>query len=73
MNNEQEQLTNEQKEELVYKSLTSNNPQAPHNLVQFSYKDRVFKTDQYVDHMVFHVNMDGNIIQEESLEYEDQK
>lgn len=58
---------------MVIKSLTSNNPRAPHNLVQFSFKDRVFKTDQNVDQMVFHVNVDGNILMEDSLEYEDQK
>jgi hypothetical protein len=70
---DQEQLTAEEKEEQIIKNLNSNNPQAAHNLVQFSFKDRVYKTEQNVDHMVFHINMDGCILQNESDDYRDQQ
>ena len=70
---DQEQLTNEEKEEQIIKNLNSNNPQAAHNLMQFSFKDRVFKSEQNVDHMVFHVNMDGCILQNESDDFRDQQ
>ena len=69
---DQEQLTAEEKDEQIIKNLNSNNPQAAHNLVQFSYRDRIFKGEQNVDHMVFHVNMDGCILQTESDDMRDQ-
>ena len=70
---DQEQLTNEEKEETVTKHLRSNNPQAPHNLTKFSYKDRLFKTDDMVEQMVFHFQFDGDIILKESDEARDQE
>ena len=70
---DQEQLTAEEKEEQIIKNLNSNNPQAPHNIVQFSFKDRIYKTNDNVEHMVFHVNMDGNIVQKESDDHRDQQ
>jgi hypothetical protein len=51
---DQEQLTNEQKDEQIIKTLNSNNPQAPHNICQFSFKDRHFKVDDQVEHLYFH-------------------
>jgi len=42
---DQIQLTAEEKDEQVIKNLSSLNPQAAHNLVQFSFKDRSFKVD----------------------------
>lgn len=51
----------------------SNNPQAPHNLTKFSYKDRLFKTDDIVEQMVFHFQFDGDIILKESDEARDQE
>ena len=65
-------LTAEEKEEQIIKNLNSNNPQAPHNMVQFSFKERLFKQDQNVEHMIFHVNMDGNLLQHESDDHRDQ-
>lgn len=70
---DQEQLTAEEKEEQVIKTLNSNNPQAPHNLTKFSYKDRMFKTDDMVEQMVFHFQFDGDIILKESDEAHDQE
>lgn len=46
---DQEDLTQEQKDEVIYKKLTSNNPQAPNNITKFSYKERIFKNDDVVD------------------------
>lgn len=63
---DQEQLTNEEKEEQIIKTLNSNNPQAPHNVCQFSFKERLFKVDDQVDHLVFHVNLDGSILLKDS-------
>jgi ABC-type uncharacterized transport system ATPase subunit len=52
---EQEQLTTEEKDASIFKTLSSNNPLAPHNLTKYSFKDRIFKTEDSVDHLVFHV------------------
>jgi hypothetical protein len=49
LGNDQEDLTQEQKDETIYKKLTSNNPQAPINVTKFSYKERLFKTDDSVE------------------------
>ena len=70
---EQEDLTQEEKDAMVFKTLTSNNPQAPHNITKFSYKDRVFKTDDnVVEHMVFHYNVDGDALLVDCDEARDQ-
>jgi dynein intermediate chain 1 len=66
-------LTPEELEETLYKCLTSNNPQAAENIVEFSFKDRRFKVDNNVEHLVFHASLDGNILPADSLEFEDQK
>jgi dynein intermediate chain 1 len=65
---DQEQLTAEEKEEQIIKSLTSHNPQAPHNLCYFSFKDRAFKVEEQVDNLVFHFQIDGRILLKESEE-----
>ena len=76
---DQEQLTAEEKEEQVIKTLTSHNPQAPHNLCHFSFKERAYKVEDNVDHLVFHVQIDGSILLQESeeaqlqTEYKDNK
>jgi len=70
--NEQEDLTQEQKEENIYKKLTSNNPQAPLNVTKFSYKERLFKTEDVVEQLVFHYSCDGDILVLESDEARDQ-
>jgi len=70
---DQEQLTAEEKEAQIIKNLNSNNPQAPHNLCQFSFKERAYKVEQNADHLVFHINIDGHIIQKESDDHQDQQ
>ena len=46
---DQEDISAEEKEEQVIKTLNTNNPQAPHNLTKFSYKERLYRTDEFVD------------------------
>ena len=65
-------MTQEQKEENIYKKLTSLNPQAPSNITKFSYKERIFKTDDVVEQLVFHYSCDGDILVAESEEARDQ-
>lgn len=69
---DQEDLTQEQKDEVIYKKLTSNNPQAPNNITKFSYKERIYKNDDVVDQIVFHYCCDGDILVAESEEATDQ-
>lgn len=66
--NEQEELTPEERDENIFKALTSNNPQAPHNLTKFSWKDRCFKTEDVVDQLVFHYSVEGSILLKDSDE-----
>jgi hypothetical protein len=54
LGNDQEDLTQEQKDATIYKKLTSQNPMAPANVTKFSYKERVFKNDDAVEQIVFH-------------------
>ena len=42
-------------------------------MTKFSYKDRVFKTDDMVEQMVFHFQFDGDIILKDSDEAHDQE
>ena len=73
LNDAQEDLTQEELEETLYKTLTSNNPQAPHNLTKFSHKDRCFKVEEIVDQITFHYSSDGNILLKDSDEARDQE
>ena len=69
---DQEQLTSEEKEEQIIKTLNANNPRAAHNICSFSFKDRHWKVDDQVDHLVFHVNIDGSILLKDSDDFRDQ-
>ena len=64
-------LTAEQKEELIFKDLTARNPQAPHNLCQFSFKDRIYKLADQVDQIQFHHQLEGCILLKDSEEATD--
>ena len=57
----------------MIKTLNTNNPQAPHNLTKFSYKERLFRTDEFVDQMTFHFQFDGDVIMKESDEAREQE
>ncbi|CAE8631897.1 unnamed protein product [Polarella glacialis] len=52
--------------------LYPNNPRAPHNVTQFSYKEKVFKKDDQVDQVVMHFSIDGAILLKDSPEAQDQ-
>lgn len=70
---DQEQLTAEEKDETIFKTLGANNPQAPQNLCYFSFKKRQWEVDDAVDHLVFHVTIDGAILMRDSEEAVDQE
>ena len=70
---DQEQLTAEERDATIIKTLTSNNPQSAHNTTKFSYKDRNFKTDDIVEHLVFHFQFDGHVVAKDSDEARDQE
>jgi len=42
-------------------------------LTKFSYKERLFKTDEFVDQMTFHFQFDGDVIMKESDEAREQE
>jgi dynein intermediate chain 1 len=50
------------------KTLCANNPQAPHNICTYSFKDRVYKVDDNVDMLTFHHSFDGNLMKKETEE-----
>ena len=66
--NDQEDLTAEERDKMFFKVLTSNNPQAPHNLTKFWWKERCFKTEDVVDQLVFHYSVEGSILLKDSDE-----
>lgn len=70
---DQEKLTPEELEASIIKTLNANNPLAPHNLTKYSFKDRAFKTEDYVDQLVFHFQFDGDVILKDSDEARDQE
>ncbi len=70
---DQEDISAEEKEEQVIKTLNTNNPQAPHNLTKFSYKERLYRTDEFVDQMYYHFQFDGDVIMKESDEAREQE
>lgn len=45
---------------------------APSNVTKYSYKERIFKTDDSVEQIVFHYQCDGDILVAESEEARDQ-
>ena len=69
---DQLQLTQEEKDEMIIKTLTADNPQAPHNVCQYSFKDRHYKVEDQVDMLTFHYNFEGNIMLKDSDEAMDQ-
>eukprot|EP00392_Amoebophrya_sp_AT5.2_P017439 g17794.t1 len=63
----------ELEEEVEPRVLYPNNPRAPHNLTQYSYKERAFKKDEQVEQMVLHLTTDASILKKESPEEQAQK
>lgn len=62
----------ELEKEVPPRVLYPTNPRAPSNTTQFSFKDKVFKRDDQVDHCIFHFQLDGAILLKDSQEYQDQ-
>lgn len=62
----------ELEKEVPPRVLYPNNPRAPHNLTQFSLKEKAFKRDDQVDQCVFHFAMDGAILLKTSPEAQEQ-
>jgi len=62
----------ELEKEVPPRVLYPSNPRAPHNITQFSFKERAYKKDDQVDQAVFHFNMDGTILLKDSPEAQDQ-
>ncbi|KAF4727245.1 hypothetical protein FOZ63_033804, partial [Perkinsus olseni] len=53
-------LTPEELEkEVPPRVLHPHDPHAPDNITQFSFKDRVYKPDNQVDHTAWHLAVDG--------------
>jgi len=71
--NEQEDLTQEEKDSVHLKKLTTNNPQAASNTTTFSFAERIFKQETSVEQIVFHYSVDGDIIMKETSEANDQQ
>ncbi len=48
--------------------LSINNPSAPHNIVQYNYKERRFKPISYIDQTYIHLDITGNLVYRDSEE-----
>eukprot|EP00051_Salpingoeca_urceolata_P013281 m.166294 g.166294 ORF g.166294 m.166294 type:complete len:459 (-) comp17751_c0_seq4:1147-2523(-) len=48
--------------------INANNPNAPDNIIRFSFKDLEYKQLGTVDHCSFHFSLDGNMVHKESDE-----
>jgi dynein intermediate chain 1 len=55
------------KEEIT-RILKANNPNAPQNIVRFSYKEKMYKLAPHVEQLAVHFQMDGNLILKDSEE-----
>ncbi|CEM05256.1 unnamed protein product [Vitrella brassicaformis CCMP3155] len=59
--------------EMPPRVLYPQNPRAPQNITQFSFKDRQFKRDDQVDQSVFHFSLEERIFFKDSPEAADQE
>ncbi|NWR34626.1 DNAI1 protein, partial [Tachuris rubrigastra] len=50
------------------RTLTADNPQAPQNIVRFSFKEREYKLVDYLDQTAIHFSLNGNLIPKDSDE-----
>jgi dynein intermediate chain 1 len=75
------QLSEEQLDEDQTRVLTANDPNVPNNITKYNYKEKAYKQDPEgpMDHLVFHMQLDGCSLHKESEEavqqqqYEDTK
>ncbi|NP_001074027.1 dynein, axonemal, intermediate chain 1, paralog 2 [Danio rerio] len=61
-------LTEEELKEEITRVLTANNPNAPQNVVRYSFKEGCYKTIVFVDQMAIHFELEGNLVHKESDE-----
>lgn len=66
-------LTEAELKKEVTRILTANNPNAPQNIVRFSFKEGAFKQTTSVDQIVMHFSYDGNMLHKDSDEARRQK
>jgi len=65
---DQLELTEDEKEVDVERCLSAANPNAPLNKAQFSYKERVFKVTDVIQHTIFHFKYDGWLLEKKTEE-----
>jgi len=70
---EQLELSETELKEELTKVLRADNPTAPHNIVRFSHKEKVFKSDASVDQTILHYQQEGLLLHPKSDEAIKQK
>ena len=70
---EQLQLSEKDLSNEITKVLQAQNPDAPHNIVQFSHKERVYKATAQVDQTMIHYGQDGLLMHSSSDDAKKQK
>uniref|UniRef100_A0A0G4HQU8 Dynein intermediate chain 1, axonemal n=1 Tax=Chromera velia CCMP2878 TaxID=1169474 RepID=A0A0G4HQU8_9ALVE len=66
-------LNKEDLEKELNRVLYPQNPQAPQNFTEFSYKERGYKKDDQVEQTVFHLSLEGGVLLEGSDEANEQE
>jgi dynein intermediate chain 1 len=61
-------LTEEEKDVDIERCLSANNPNAPLNRAEFSYKERCFKITDVIQHTQFHFKFDGWLLEKKTEE-----
>ncbi|KAK9955249.1 hypothetical protein ABG768_015134 [Culter alburnus] len=61
-------LTEKELNEEITRVLTANNPNAPQNVVRYSFKEGCYKPIIFVDQMAIHFELEGNLVHKESDE-----
>ncbi|TRY60448.1 hypothetical protein DNTS_028893 [Danionella cerebrum] len=61
-------LTEEELNEEITRVLTATNPNAPQNVVRYSFKEGSYKPIVFVDQMAIHFELEGNLVHKESNE-----
>ncbi|XP_060892967.1 dynein intermediate chain 2, ciliary-like [Labrus mixtus] len=62
------ELTEAELKEEITRTLTTNNPHAPQNIVRYSFKERSYKPVLVMDQKAVHFEMEGNLVYQDSDE-----
>lgn len=54
-------LTDKELEEEILRTLTSANPAAPHNVVRYNYRERLYKPEPIVEHVTLHYAAESSL------------